>query len=224
MASLNLTPARKRLSDAIAASDVWDLKKLSLEAGRSHAYLQQFITRNSPRVLPEDVREVLARLLGGDPNDYRDDGVPIGATRVHSGEPILTVPIYDIRASAGAGALVEDGAPTGFQPYREQELSRLTTSGTENLAVIQVAGDSMWETLHDGDKVLVDRTVNRVVRDGIYILAFEGELLVKRCQRDLQSGDVIVKSDNKAYDTFRITDSDRLDVIGRVIWIGRALG
>src|SRR6056297_102998 len=224
MAELNLTPARKRLSAAIAASDVWDLKKLSLEAKRSHAYLQQFITRNSPRVLPEDVREVIAAALGGHPDDYKDGGVPMGATRVHSGEPIQSVPIYDIRASAGAGALVEDGPPTGFQPYREQELQRLTSANLQDLADIQVAGDSMWETLHDGDKVLVDRTVSRVVRDGIYVLAFEGELLVKRCQRDLQSGDVIVKSDNKAYDSFRITDSDRLDVIGRVIWIGRALG
>ncbi|MEO0975995.1 MAG: helix-turn-helix transcriptional regulator [Pseudomonadota bacterium] len=141
-----------------------------------------------------------------------------------SDDPFLTVPIYDIRASAGAGALVEDGTPTGFQPYREQEISRLTRASTTDLTVIQVAGDSMWETLHDGDKVLVDRTVTRIVRDGIYILSFEGELLVKRCQRDLENGHVIVKSDNPAYDSFRITDGDRLDVIGRVIWIGRALG
>lgn len=143
---------------------------------------------------------------------------------VRGADSVLSVPIYDIRASAGAGALVEDGEPTGYQPYREQELHRLTKADTANLAVIQVAGDSMWETLHDGDKVLVDRTVDRIVRDGIYILAFEGELLVKRCQRDLENGHVIVKSDNPAYDTFRITNGDRLDVIGRVIWIGRALG
>ena len=224
MANLTLTPARKRLSAAIATSDEWDLKKLSQEVGRNHAYLQQYITRGTPRVLPEDVRIKIAKTLGGSPDDYKDGGVPETAPRVHNGEPVLTVPIYDIRASAGAGALVEDGEPTGFQPYREQELARLTRASTMDLAVIQVAGDSMWETLHDGDKVLVDRTVNRVVRDGIYILAFEGELLVKRCQRDLQNGDVIVKSDNPAYDSFRITDSERLDVIGRVIWIGRSLG
>ena len=136
----------------------------------------------------------------------------------------LKVPIYDIRASAGAGSLVEDGEPTGWQPYREQEIQRLTRASTNDLAVIQVAGDSMWETLHDGDKVLIDRTVQRVVRDGIYVLAFEGELLVKRCQRDLETGDLLIRSDNKAYGEIRVTDQDRLDVMGRVIWIGRALG
>lgn len=139
-------------------------------------------------------------------------------------EQFLSVPIYDIRASAGDGSLVEDGQPTGFQPYREQEIARLSRANVEDLAVIQVAGDSMWDTLHDGDKVLVDRTVVRIVRDGIYIIAYEGELLVKRCQRDLENGNVIVKSDNPAYDSFRITNGDQLNVIGRVVWIGRALG
>ncbi len=139
-------------------------------------------------------------------------------------DEFITVPIYDIRASAGAGALVEDGEPTGWQPYRNQELSRLTRASTIDLAVIQVAGDSMWETLHDGDKVLVDRSINRIVKDGIYVIAFEGELLVKRCQRNLEDGSVLVSSDNKAYSPFSVTEADRLNIIGRVIWIGRALG
>ena len=215
MTEVNLTPARKRLLAAIDDSD-WDLKKLSIEVGRNHAYLQQYTMRGSPRNLPEDVRSKLSTLLGGTADSYKDDGLT-AAPRIMDGEPLLSVPIYDIRASAGAGALVEDGEPTGYQPYREQELNRLTRADTVNLAVIQVAGDSMWDTLHDGDKVLVDRTVNRVVRDGIYILAFEGELLVKRCQRDLETKEVIVKSDNPAYETMRISSKSTLDVIGRVV-------
>jgi len=224
MTNVDLTPARKRLVDAISQSDDWDLKNLSKAVGRNHAYLQQFLTRNSPRVLPEDVRKRISELIGGSPDNYKDEGIPVGAPRMIGSENLLSVPIFDIRASAGAGALVEDGEPTGYQPYGEQELARLTRANSNDLAVIQVAGDSMWETLHDGDKVLVDRTVNRIVRDGIYILSFEGELLIKRCQRDLQTKEVIVKSDNPVYETFRITDISILDVIGRVVWIGRALG
>lgn len=144
-----------------------------------------------------------------------------GSTAATLRDDIAIVPIFDIRASAGAGALVDDGQPTAFQPYREAELSRWNIN---DLAVIQVGGDSMWETLHDGDKVLVNRGERRIVKPGIYILGYEGELLVKRCQRDLNDGAVIVSSDNPAYQTFRVTDADRLDVLGRVIWIGRALG
>lgn len=222
MAIDSQSPVRRRLLRAINSGD-WDMKDLSLRLGKSHSYIQQYLKRGSPRVLPEDVREKLAGILGGEPDDWRDDGVPASAPRIH-GEAFLTVPIFDIRAAAGAGALVEDGEPSAWQPFREQELSRITRANTDQLAVIQVSGDSMWETLHDGDKVLVDRTVRRIVRDGIYILAFEGELLVKRCQRDLETGDVIVKSDNPAYLPVRVSNADRLDVIGRVIWIGRALG
>lgn len=159
--------------------------------------------------------------------DYQESarkGARLDAISKMNKDPIISVPIYDIRASAGTGSIAEDGAPTGYQPYRAQEIGRLTPSDPQNLSVIMVAGDSMWDTLHDGDKVLVDRTVRRIVRDGIYIIAYEGELLVKRCQRDLENGHVIVKSDNPAYDSFRITDGDRLNVIGRVVWMGRALG
>ncbi|WP_158586585.1 S24 family peptidase [Henriciella mobilis] len=220
---MKLSPARQLLVDRAAEADT-TLKELSLKLGRNHAYLQQFVMRGSPRVLPEDVREKLADSLGGAPGDYRDGGVPSIAPRTNTEDDFLTVPIYDLRASAGAGAFAEDGEPVGYQPYRVQQLRRLTRSDTESLAVITVGGDSMWETLHDGDQVLVDRSVNRIVRDGIYILAFEDELLVKRCQRDLETKEVIVKSDNPVYDTFRISSADKLNVLGRVIWIGRALG
>lgn len=62
------------------------------------------------------------------------------------------------------------------------------------------------------------------MKDGIYVIAFEEELLVKRCQRNLEDGSVLVSSDNKAYSPFTVSTVDRLEVIGRVIWIGRALG
>ena len=174
--------------------------------------LYSFVKRPSANLRGDTllkVQEALVRLIG------RDE-IPVLIP-----ENISSIPIYDIRASAGAGALVEDGEPTGYQPFREPELARFNPA---DLAVIQVGGDSMWETLHDGDKVLVNRAEKRIVKPGIYILAYEGTLIVKRCQRNLETGAVIVQSDNPDYETFTVTDADVLDVIGRVVWIGRALG
>ena len=79
--------------------------------------------------------------------------------KAESPDEFMTVPIYDIRASAGPGALADDGEPIGFQPYRMQELDRLTRTDRDLLAVIRVAGDSMEPTLHNADQVLIDRTV-----------------------------------------------------------------
>lgn len=139
-------------------------------------------------------------------------------------DAVTSIPIYDIRASAGHGALGADGDPIGFQPYRVQELSRITRAAEEELAVIRVSGDSMEPTLANADQVLIDRTVTKVGRDGIYILALDEDLLVKRCQVDLQTRHIIVKSDNPEYQTMIVTDAEKIRVVGRVIWIGRALG
>lgn len=210
-------------------------KELQFKSQSSYQYYED--AEKFPDHLPWDfVNKLLDVLVGkGQPPIKKPEVIRLGdvsrieaqqlpAVHNTSNESFLTVPIYDIRASAGAGALVEDGEPTGYQPYRQQELARLTRSSSDSLAVIQVAGDSMWETLHDGDKVLVDRSVERVVRDGIYVLNFEGELLVKRCQRDLETKDIIVASDNAAYKTMTVSSEHNFTVIGRVIWIGRALG
>ncbi len=194
------------LREAIKKAGV---QKVAARAKVPVTTLYSFTGGKAKRMLSDTERKVLKALA--------DMAPEIAAVK----EEFQPVPIYDIRASAGAGALVEDGAPSGYQPYRLQEISRWNF---DDLAVIQVGGDSMWETLHDGDKVLVNRGERRIVKPGIYILAYEGELLVKRCQRNLNDGSVMVSSDNPAYQSFIVDDAERLDVIGRVVWIGRALG
>lgn len=41
-----------------------DLKELSLRIGKNHAYMQQFITRGSPKKLSEEDRAVVSQMLG----------------------------------------------------------------------------------------------------------------------------------------------------------------
>lgn len=238
-------------SDPMMKDARYYLKELRTRAGLSIRAMAEALGYNSPSSyqyyeendkfasdMPwEFVNKVAAALVGkGNPKITRNDVAKLGdanAIEAPDSAPVahrvddddfLAVGMYDIRAAAGAGALVNDEEPETYQPYRRQELSKLTSANTDDLAVITVGGDSMWETLHDGDKVLVDRTVRRIVRDGIYIISIEGELLVKRCQMHPGTREVIVKSDNPAYDTFVIKDQSVLAVIGRVIWIGRALG
>jgi phage repressor protein C with HTH and peptisase S24 domain len=140
-----------------------------------------------------------------------------------AGEEFLPVPVYDIRAAAGAGALVEDGPPVTHQVFRSNFLQRLTRAPLEKLSVIEVAGDSMEPTMYGGDHVLVDLSVQSVTHDGIYILRLEETLIVKRCHRDISSRATHVISDNPRYPIDIVKASDRLQVLGRVIWIGRAL-
>jgi phage repressor protein C with HTH and peptisase S24 domain len=140
-----------------------------------------------------------------------------------AGDTYTPIPVYELSASAGAGALTEDNLPVAHQIFREGELRSITKAAYDQLSIIRVSGDSMWETLHEGDRVLVDMSVERVKRDGIYILQIEDELMIKRCQVDLNDGSILVRSDNQAYPPIKVK-ADRLRILGRVVWMARALG
>ena len=57
-------PVRLELLKAVErAPNPTNLKQLSIDLGYNHAYLHQFIYRGSPRVLPEQTRYELAKML-----------------------------------------------------------------------------------------------------------------------------------------------------------------
>lgn len=136
------------------------------------------------------------------------------------------VGVFDIRVSAGPGCINEEVLePESFNLYRNDWLKSVTSARPSQLAVVRVAGDSMWETLHDGDHVLVDLTIRKVGREGIYVIQnVGGETSVKRCQRSIRSGLITVASDNSLYPTEADIPDSSLLIIGRVIWLGRVIG
>lgn len=73
-----LTAARARLRDAAKAARM-PLKEISLAIGRNHSYLQQYMTKGSPKVLPEAERESIAHLLRISPDELREFDRPLPA-------------------------------------------------------------------------------------------------------------------------------------------------
>lgn len=141
-----------------------------------------------------------------------------------AGEEFAPIPVYDIQASAGFGSNNEEGAPIYYNMFRTQWLRRFSRDGYSRLAVISVRGDSMWETLHDGDHVLIDRGVTSVGQDGIYVLRQGDELAVKRISSHPATKMLTIKSDNPIYPVYSDIDPGSLDIVGRVVWLGRNLG
>jgi phage repressor protein C with HTH and peptisase S24 domain len=90
--------------------------------------------------------------------------------------------------------------------------------------MIRVEGDSMLPTLSDGDEILVDRgDAAARVRDGIYVLRMEGALMVKRLALNPAARRITVASDNSAYPSWPDCDPASIDIVGRVVWVGRKL-
>lgn len=144
-----------------------------------------------------------------------------------NGQAFALVPVYDARASAGPGALnVDVPQPLYHNVFRQDWLKTVTSAQAENLAVMRVAGDSMWDTLQDGDFILVDRAVDRCSRDGLYVIRYSDadELMVKRLIRQPSSKLLVVKSDNPNYPSQTSVKDNDIVIAGRVIWLSRGIG
>lgn len=136
----------------------------------------------------------------------------------------VPIPRLEIRASAGNGrvAMVEE-AETGIVAFREEWLRRLGVN-PKHATIIIAEGDSMADTISHGDLVLIDRSVDRIVDNGIYVLVYDGLVLLKRVQVK-RNGVVLLKSDNAAYETEEVDPHELPELIieGRVRWAGGAI-
>ena len=194
---------------------------LSRLLGRNAAYVQQFIKRGVPRKLDEDDRRTLARYygvseaaLGGPP-----DTAPAALMRKRGG--LISIPQLSVGASAGPGALPDNERVEARFGFDAAWLRRLTAT-PEMVSAIRVEGDSMMPTLSDGDDILVDRgDAGDRLRDGIYVIRIDDALNVKRLAINPASRSLTIRSDNAAYPSWPDVPAARVDVIGRVIWVGR---
>jgi phage repressor protein C with HTH and peptisase S24 domain len=201
--------SRERLVE-LAREKGGSLAALSRMLGRNASYLQQYITKGSPRKLEEDDRRKLAEFFGV-------SELELGASEEKSSDEAgewVELARLPVAASAGPGALA--AAEAAFDTFR---FSRrwLREQGLEPamLSAIRVSGDSMEPLLRDGDEILVDRSP-QPFREGIHVLRMGDVLHVKRVQAG-PPGRVRLISANPAYEPVKVA-LDEIDVIGRVVW------
>lgn len=122
------------------------------------------------------------------------------------------------------GAPIESGQIVAPLAFEAAWLRQRLLAEPERVALIEAQGDAMEPTIRPGDLLLVDLRVGRISDSALYVLAVAGGLSVKRLQR-LSDGAVIVSADNPAYEAERLAPerARELPVVGRVLWIGRAV-
>ena len=204
---------RERLTE-LAASRNASLAALSRMIGRNSSYLQQFVTKGSPRKLEEEDRRKLADFFAVAESELgapEDRGEPRGE--------FVDIPRLPLEASAGPGATAAQEIP--FDSFR---FSRrwLREQGLEpgQLSAIRVMGDSMDPLLRDGDEILVDRTP-RAFREGVHVVRL-GEALHVKLLQAVPPDRLRLISKNPAYEPVEVAMAD-VDVVGRVVWKGGRL-
>jgi phage repressor protein C with HTH and peptisase S24 domain len=205
---------RERLAD-LARAQGSSLAALSRMIGRNSTYLQQYISKGSPRKLEEGDRRKLAQFFGVSESDLGGREEVSYAAR----GDWVEVPRLPLEASAGPGALGAEEIPfDAFQFSRRW----LREQGLEpaQLSSIRVMGDSMDPLLRDGDEILVDRTP-RPFREGVHVVRL-GEALHVKLLQAVPPGGLRLISQNAAYAPVDVAMED-VDVVGRVVWKGGRL-
>jgi len=219
---------RQKLDHLIRTSTHDDYASISALIGKNHAYVQQFIKRGVPKCLREDDMENIVRHFNismayfGSPDDYPVPGMENpGRQDSEFDEEYVLVNVYDIEAAAGAGSIVENNEIANKLAFKRSWIRSSSNATADDLAVITVSGDSMNPTLYDGDRILVDMTQESIKNDGIYVLRNDDMILVKRISLNPITKLCTIKSDNSFYESWEGCLPSDLDILGRVIWMGR---
>ena len=164
------------------------------------------------------------------PKMREDTPYPPGAATVLSAQEVtasgryIALPLHNnVRAAAGHGSVVGNEEADDSLMFREDWIYRDLRMQPKDLVLIRVSGESMRPTLNNGDVILVNHSLTRPDKEGIYIMRMGDMLLVKRLQA-LPDGQIRVTSDNPVYepwtlDTSKMAEGD-VAIIGRVVWAG----
>jgi phage repressor protein C with HTH and peptisase S24 domain len=194
---------------AAAKSRGWSMRDLSRESGVTYDVVRELHRRNG--TTRAENAEKLASALG----------LNAASVPALDGEPSDLVPVYNVAASAGPGALID---------WHEEVVERLafppgylrhvTSANPKYLAIISVKGRSMEPTLREDDVVMIDTAKRDLSFEGIFVIRDGGQsMLVKRISRASRRGFVMLVSDNRDHPPVERALDD-IEVIGKVIWAG----
>ncbi|MBU1106979.1 MAG: XRE family transcriptional regulator [Candidatus Riflebacteria bacterium] len=133
----------------------------------------------------------------------------------------LKIPIYEAEASAGHGCFNDTEAVENYLMIDRETFRGELQCDPDNLAIIRVRGDSMKPVIKPGEMVVIDKTVNTFVTDGIYVIRLDLDVIVVKRIQILLGRRINVISANADYPPYQIdlADSEGLAVIGRVMAI-----
>ncbi len=216
----------KNLTDVILA------EKLGADKNTIAAY------RNKSGLVKGSLLEGLARLYDFNPEWLlKGNGEPFQGARAkypeicgpettspfpENGAPgeFVYIPQMGGKISAGGG-LVPDNTVEMKIAFRRAWIQR--RGDPANMTLIKVSGDSMEPTLLSGDLVLIDRSRNYLdPQGGIYAIALDDVIMIKRLQAEYPAKKVKIISDNAKY-SITEANADQVKINGKVIWFGREL-
>ena len=160
----------------------------------------------------------LARVLDTEPSEILGWKSALGTTAETEG--VISIPFISQKISAGYGEdFLSDDSITLKRIQIPESMAR-SVLDKSTLVSAEVKGDSMVDAnIYPGDFVIFAKGM--IKGEGIYVIAFAGDIMVKRLSFDGPMNKLTIISENKNYPV-RIVDADTdgVRILGKVIgWI-----
>ncbi len=164
----------------------------------------------------------LARVLDTEPSEILGWKSALGTTAETEG--VISIPFISQKISAGYGEdFLSDDSITLKRIQIPESMAR-SVLDKSTLVSAEVKGDSMVDAnIYPGDFVIFAKGM--IKGEGIYVIAFAGDIMVKRLSFDGPMNKLTIISENKNYPV-RIVDADTdgVRILGKVIgWIHNEL-
>ena len=143
-----------------------------------------------------------------------------GPWNSQKGENYISIPLISQKISAGYGEDFLDDDSITMKRIQIPESLTKGVADKSTLVSAEVKGDSMIDAnIFPGDYVFFSKGL--IKGEGIYVIAFAGDIMVKRLAFDAPKNKLSIISENKNYPVRIIdTESDGVRILGKVIgWI-----
>lgn len=201
-----------RLAVELAQMQGAQTKVVSGSASTAAEKVLEMLRKHGGKSLDATAQDKIARAVADSLADTADPVTPPSqaAIMVAAGHGDISIPQYDIRAAMGHGQVPAEYSEVIRNVVIREEVLRekgVTYTSAQALSMITGWGQSMEGTINDKDPVIVDRGVSDYQGEGVYVLTWHGDLLIKRLQRKDEDHFWLI-SDNKNYEkqTARIDD------------------
>lgn len=170
-------------------------------------------------VQAESVRAV-ARDRNHTQNTYVPS-LPAGIQGQSKTTHMIDIPVMNMPASAGGGAVVPDEGVASYIGFDAAWLRTQWNLIPNELFTLPTMGESMEPTVKAGEFLLCSASEHhRKPGDGIYVIRLDGNILVKRLQ-PIPGGKLLITSDNPIYKPYEISLNDGVDflILGKVMLV-----
>lgn len=178
------------------------------------------VSETPPKPIAEASTDVQTHNLRLVRHDLRPEDFDLPTSQTVDGW--VEIPEYDVRLSAGGGALIESDRRKGTWRFPTDYVSRELRAHARGLSIVEVVGDSMEPRLLPGDRIAVDHSDTNPTPPGIFALWDGFGLVVKHVQRIHGTAKVLLVSENPMYPPYEVL-IDEIKIIGRIKSVTRAM-